>query len=111
GGSDTKFFREAKGKHIRTDWAPDAIVFETVPRERVSLAYQYRRGREQSKTSICAKMEAEGRVKVLPVLMASVTLRIMGAGLLFMAIPLTGGRTLVRFTRSCGWIVGRIAGF
>jgi glycosyltransferase involved in cell wall biosynthesis len=111
GGSDTKFFRDAVGKGIRTAWAPDAIVFETVPPERISLAYQFRRGREQSKTSIRAKIKQEGRVKVLPVLIISVALRIIGAGLLFVAIPLTGGRTLVRFTRSCGWIAGRIAGF
>lgn len=111
GGSDTKFFRDAKARNIRTDWAPDAVVFETIPRERASLAYQYRRGKEQSKTSIGAKIEEEGRVKVLPVLVASVALRSVGAGLLFVAIPLTGGRTLVRFTRSCGWIVGRFSGF
>jgi hypothetical protein len=111
GGSDTQFFRDAVEKGIRTGWAPDAVVFETVPPERTSLAYQYRRGREQSKTSVRAKIKAEGHAKILPVLIMSIALRSIGAGLLFVAIPLTGGRTLVRFTRSCGWIVGRVAGY
>lgn len=111
GGSDTQFFRDAVEKGIRTGWAPDAVVYETVPPERASLAYQYRRGREQSKTSIRAKIKREGRLKVLPPLFVSLALRALGTGLLFIAIPLTGGKTLVRFARSCGWIVGRIAGF
>ena len=111
GGSDTQFFRDAVEKGIQTDWAPDAVVFETIPPERISLAYQYRRGREQSKTSIRAKVRKRGRLRVLPVLATSMLLRSVGAAGLLLAVPFTGGRSLVAFARTCGWIVGRAAGF
>lgn len=111
GGSDTQFFRDAVAKGIRTDWAPQAVVFETIPPERTSLAYQYRRGREQSKTSIRAKIKKAGRLPVLPVLGTSVAIRCVGAAGLLLAVPFTGGRSLVAFARSCGWIAGRVAGF
>jgi len=111
GGSDTQFFRDAVEKGIRTVWAPDAVVFETIPPERTSLAYQYRRGREQSKTSIRAKVRKRGHLRVLPVLTTSMLLRCVGATGLLLAVPFTGGRSLVAFARSCGWIVGRAAGF
>jgi succinoglycan biosynthesis protein ExoM len=111
GGSDTQFFRDAVAKGILTDWAPQAVVFETVPPERTSLAYQYRRGREQSKTSIRAKIKESGRLPVLPVLATSVAIRCVGVMGLLLAVPFTGGRSLVAFARSCGWIVGRVAGF
>ncbi len=111
GGSDTKFFRDAIAKGIRTGWAPDALVYETIPRERTSLAYQYQRGKEQSKTSIRAKIKTKGRLKVLPAMLASLAFRTAGAGLLLAATPFSQGRTLVRFSRSCGWIAGRLSGF
>ena len=87
------------------------MVYETIPPERTSLAYQYRRGREQSKTSIRAKVRKRGRLRVLPVLATSILLRSIGAAGLLLAVPFTGGRSLVAFARSCGWIVGRAAGF
>lgn len=111
GGSDTQFFRDAIEKGIRTDWAPDAVVFETIPPERTTLGYQYRRGKEQSKTSIRAKVRKRGHLRVLPVLATSMLIRSIGAGGLLLAVPFTGGRSLVSFARSCGWIVGRATGF
>lgn len=111
GGSDTQFFRDAIAKGIRTDWAPGAVVYETIPPERTSLAYQFRRGREQSKTSVRAKIRKRGRLRVMPDLAVSMLLRSAGAAALLLAVPLTGGRTLVSFARSCGWIVGRASGF
>jgi len=111
GGSDTQFFRDAIEKGIRTGWAPDAVVYETIPPERTSLVYQYHRGREQSKTSIRAKIKKRGRLPVLPVLAMSLAIRCVGAAGLLLAVPFTGGRSMVAFARSSGWIVGRAAGF
>lgn len=111
GGSDTKFYRDAVAKGVRTSWAPQAIVFETIPDERLSLAYQYRRGKEQSKTSIRAKIRDRGRLRVLPMLATSIAIRCVGTAALLVSIPFSGGRSAVAFSRSCGWIVGRAAGF
>jgi len=110
GGSDTQFFRDAVAKGVKTGWAPEAVVFETIPPERTSLLYQYRRGMEQSKTSIRAKIKKRGHLRVLPVVTTSMLLRSVGAVGLLLAVPFTGGRSLVSFARSCGWIVGRAAG-
>lgn len=111
GGSDTKFFRDAVARGVKTGWSPDAIVFETIPADRISLNYQYQRGKEQSKTSIRAKIAAGGRGKVLPVMAISVALRSASVVLLIAAAPFTGGRTIVQCVRTCGWIVGRLAGY
>jgi hypothetical protein len=110
GGSDTQFFREAVARGIRTAWSPDAIVFETIAPERATLRYQFWRASEQSKNSVRAKIARTGRMKALPRLLALTLGRLVGMLLLFVAIPFSGGRTLVPMARTAGWIFGRIAG-
>lgn len=111
GGSDTKFYRDAISQGVKTAWAPDALVFETVPAERITLRYQFSRGKDQSTTSIRAKIADRGRGPILPLLVMSIGVRAMGCLALLFAAPFTGGRTLVGCARSSGWIAGRIAGF
>lgn len=111
GGSDTRFFRDAVAKGIRTAWSSDAIVYETIPPERATLGYQFWRASEQSKTSIRAKIIAGGRARELPGLVLLTTGRLVGMLFLLLAIPFSGGRSLVPLARTAGWIFGRIAGF
>ncbi|MEP9386462.1 glycosyltransferase [Mesorhizobium sp. KR9-304] len=111
GGSDTKFFRDAVANGIRTAWSPDAVVFETISPERATLRYQFWRASEQSKNSVRAKINRTGRTRELPRVLVVTSGRLIGMGLLFVAIPFSGGRTLVPTARTAGWIFGRIAGF
>jgi len=111
GGSDTKFFRDAVAKGIRTAWSPGAIVYETIAPERATLAYQFWRASEQSKSSVRAKIVAGGRVRELPPLLVLTSGRLVGMLFLLVAVPFSGGRSLVPLARSAGWIVGRVAGF
>jgi len=48
GGTDSRFYRELKAAGGKTGWAPGAIVSETWPLSRLTLAYQYSRGRDQA---------------------------------------------------------------
>lgn len=111
GGSDTMFFRDAIARGVRTAWSPDAIVYETIPPERATLGYQFWRASEQSKTSIRAKIVAGGHARELPGLLLLTSARLAGMLLLLLAVPFTGGRSLVPLARTAGWILGRIAGF
>ncbi|MEM6461516.1 MAG: glycosyltransferase [Pseudomonadota bacterium] len=112
GGSDTKFFRAVREKAgLSTSWAPHAIVHETVPPERLTASYQFRRGMEQSKTSLRAKLETYPAWQILPVMAVSIVLRALSLLLLLIRYPFDSGLTLVRLLRSAGWIVGRVSGF
>ncbi|MCP4380665.1 MAG: glycosyltransferase family 2 protein, partial [Hyphomicrobiales bacterium] len=61
GGSDTALFHAAKRMGARSSWCPEAIVYETVPKGRLSLAYQFRRARDQAATSFWRKSATERR--------------------------------------------------
>ena len=106
GGSDTAFYHQAKRLGARTSWCPEAIVYEEVPRERISLGYQFARARDQAATSYLRKQAAERRGLVSSVA-AIVGKFIVGAGLLA-AAPFARGRTLVDAARSFGWGVGYV---
>jgi succinoglycan biosynthesis protein ExoM len=104
GGSDTAFYHAARRAGAATSWCPDAIVYETVPRDRISLGYQFSRARDQAATSYLRK--AEGERRSLPAAIAAILGKfVVGAGLLI-AAPFTFGRTLVDSVRSFGWGVG-----
>jgi succinoglycan biosynthesis protein ExoM len=111
GGSDTKFFRDAVARGVRTAWSPDAVVYETIAPERATLGYQFWRASEQSKNSIRAKIEVGSRARELPGLLLLTAGRLVGMFFLLLAVPLSGGRSLVPLARAAGWIVGRIAGY
>jgi Glycosyl transferase family 2 len=108
GGSDTALFRAAVGRNARHAWCPEAIVYESIHPDRLSLRYHFRRSRAQSITHFHQKyggrQDAFCRVRTVVVAM----LRI-GLGALAIAAPIAGTRTLVAGARSVGWGVGRIA--
>ncbi|MCP4382718.1 MAG: CDP-archaeol synthase, partial [Hyphomicrobiales bacterium] len=87
-----------------SSWCPEAIVYETVPKGRLSLAYQFRRARDQAATSFWRKSATERRS--LPVYIATAAGKMVFGSLLVLASPLTLGRTLVDGTRLVGYGVG-----
>jgi GT2 family glycosyltransferase len=106
GGTDSKLCAEVKAAGLPTGWAHRAAVYEEIPLERLSVAYQFKRGRDQSSTNFHRKLEARPAAKY-SVLVAVPIKLVMVTGLV-LALPFTGGRTLLDAVRTSGWIVGRI---
>jgi glycosyltransferase involved in cell wall biosynthesis len=109
GGSDTRFFREARAKGVETGWAPEAIVYETVPPERLTLPYQFSRGRDQSATSFGQKL-AEGKwISAATSILIAVPLKALALVLIALSLPITRSFGLVSLFRQAGWIAGRLS--
>ncbi|MCA9193997.1 MAG: glycosyltransferase [Planctomycetales bacterium] len=106
GGSDTAFFKAAVARGCKTAWCPDAVVYETVTPDRLSLRYQFRRGASQSMTHF--------HMKHYPIVPSTVVVTAVNAiarfllGCLLFVMPLYGTASIVMAIRSLGWAVGRI---
>lgn len=107
GGSDTALYHAATAKGASTSWCPEAVVYETVPKERLTLGYQFRRARDQAATSFWRKKAAERRS--LPVNLATSAGKIVFGAVLVVVSPFTLGRTLVDGARMLGYGVGYAA--
>ncbi len=110
GGSDTRLFRDVRGKGLKTGWCVDAIVIETVPADRISVRYQYRRAIEQSRTSIRERVNRIGMIRSLVAMAPIAIFRSLHAAAAALALPLLGGRAALPMVRSAGWIVGLVTG-
>ena len=108
GGSDALFFRQAKLLGIRSGWAPDAITHEHIPETRLSVAYQFCRGRDQMICSYRAKYSRTSFRLLLRSLLF-VTYKSLTAGFLLCFSALNRGRSLVRSIRLLGGVAGRVA--
>ncbi|MBI6630373.1 glycosyltransferase family 2 protein [Pontibaca sp. S1109L] len=107
GGEDTKFYSDVRALKLTTGWIPDAPVYETIPRDRLTLQYQYNRAKDQSTTSFRKKLKAKRiAIYTLPV---SVAIKSVVMVSLLLLIPVTLGATYLSFARTSGWIAGRIS--
>jgi succinoglycan biosynthesis protein ExoM len=111
GGSDTKFYHDAVAAGVKSGWAPKAVVYETIPSERVTLGYVYRRGRDQKRTSVYRKLRKSGHVKSALRMLPEMVYRIMVLVPGPLLVILSGGRHLTSFVRSTGETVGLVTGF
>lgn len=105
GGTDSKLSAEVKAAGLPTAWATKAAVYEEIPRERLAINYQYKRGRDQSSTNYHRKLERTPGAKFN--ILVSVPIKIVMIALLIVALPFTGGRTLLDVVRTSGWVAGR----
>ena len=105
GGTDSKFYAEVIAKNIPTAWVRDAYVYETIPPERLSFLYQYRRARDQSNTNF--RRKNNGTVRLNLVLVTSILIKLIAVVGLILTLPFTAGRTLMTLARALGWIAGR----
>ncbi len=109
GGSDIAIFREIRTAGGKTGWAPDAIVYEEIPPDRLSLGYQFRRGRDQQLATYNIKRSQTGRSRVLSSIVFILMKSLVGL-IRVLASPLFGGSTLVLGLRAFGAAVGRLKG-
>ena len=106
GGSDTAFCRAATAKGCHKAWAPDAVVRETIPADRLTVRYQLWRAMSQSITHYRMKSEPQtaiARVGTLGIAAVRATL-----GLVLLAVPVYGVASFALGIRSLGWAAGRI---
>jgi succinoglycan biosynthesis protein ExoM len=106
GGSDTDFYRNALQMGCKTSWCSDAIVYEIMGRQRLTLRYQFWRGASQSITHFHFKHQ---RITVKLAMLTSLVagLRLM-LGCALLVFPVLGFASVVMSMRSMGWAVGRM---
>lgn len=109
GGSDIAIYREIRAAGGRTGWAPDALVYEEIPEDRLSLAYQFARGRDQQLATYNIKRSQSGRRRLGTSVMFILVKSFLG-GIRVLFSPFFGGTTLVLGLRSFGAAVGRTKG-
>ncbi len=109
GGSDTRLYHQVRERGLRTGWVADALAWEVIPPDRLSLGYQYARGRDQSNQNLRRKMIADPRARWAS--LPAVAWR--GVVLLALAVAnlVTLGRWLPDLARTAGWIAGRVGAF
>lgn len=107
GGSDAQFDADVRAAKIAKTWSTEATVIETVPPGRVSFAYQFRRGRDQSIVSFRRKLSSRP-IKALGIMPFVFIPRAAASLGLAVLLPLTAGATAVALARNTGWTVGRI---
>lgn len=106
GGSDSRFFWDVTARGIQTAWVADAIAYEMIPKERLSLSYQYQRGRAQSNTHFLRKLEVS-KTAILG-LFISIPVRFIFVLGMAASLPFNRGARLLDIARSLGWISGRL---
>nr|WP_183876327.1 glycosyltransferase [Rhizobium sp. BK491] len=109
GGEDWQLWTDALKLGAHTTWTPHAICHETVPVERLTLRYQYRRSRDHSSILIERRNSRDSKTGSLQTF-ASILGRVWTLSYCILAAPLTGGRTLVRGASCLGSIVGLLRG-
>jgi succinoglycan biosynthesis protein ExoM len=106
GGTDSKLFASVRDAGLETSWVPDAIVYETIPVERLSFRYQYRRSRDQSNNHARHKTQSNRRPVIFSI--APVPKKLGVLMMQIIALPFTRGRNLLDIARTLGWISGRV---
>jgi GT2 family glycosyltransferase len=106
GGSDTAFFRDARAAGVKAVWCSQAMVRETMTPDRLSLSYQFARGKAQSITNFRIKNDALSPLVVANAIGTAVVRFVLG--LFLLAVPVYGIASPVVAVRSIGWSVGRV---
>jgi glycosyltransferase involved in cell wall biosynthesis len=109
GGEDWHLWAKAKTLGARTGWAPDAIVYETVPLCRLTLSYHFRRNRDQNTTEFISsyKKNPSRALGKLPSLLASRSWKLLVS---ILSIPLKGAPAVLASATALGGLVGLLRG-
>ncbi len=106
GGEDTQFLVDVMDRGFTVGWVKDAYVYETIPADRLSLSYQFRRARDQANTSFHRNMSKK------PSRRYTIFLRIPGKLIqlvfLFLSIPFAHKTAPLRFARMAGGFWGKL---
>lgn len=107
GGEDGVLWLEAKKLGAVTGWTPHAIAHETIPEERLTLQYRYRRSRDEALVKFQTKLENREK-GILLRFAGSLAGRALRLSVCIATILFTPGLALVRAAGCAGGIVGII---
>ena len=101
GGTDTRFYKQATALAIRSGWSPQAVVYETVPENRLTFRYQAARARDQATNGFHRKYDhaSAGRIARTSAIASG---KLLGGLLCFFCLPIAGGRAVVQSARMIG---------
>lgn len=108
-GSDSVFFREFKKLGGKSGWAPSAFVHEVTPLSRLTLAYQFQRGRDDTLASFSHRYSRIDTGVILRSALFILSKIILGLVRLLLCL-LDGGRSLALAMRAFGAAAGRLDG-
>ncbi len=105
GGEDWQLWAEAKKLGAKTGWAPEAIVYETVPCCRISFSYYFRRTRDHDMTKLAILCRENPRQALmrLPFKFLSRFWKIIYTAC---SLPFRRGQALVSLAMAFGGFVG-----
>jgi Predicted glycosyltransferases len=106
GGTDTKFYETVKGKGFKTGWVHDAYAYESIPVQRLSFLYQYRRARDQANTNFHRHLMRKPRARYQILLRTPG--KIIQLCLLALAIPFSQRHSLLKLARTSGSFFGKL---
>ena len=109
GGEDWNLWRQARKLGAATGWAPDAIVYETVPCSRISLSYHFRRNRDHNTTEFALRYD-ENSTLALRQVPSKILSRFWKLLVALCSLPFKGGPALVSAAMAFGAIVGLLQG-
>jgi glycosyltransferase involved in cell wall biosynthesis len=108
-GSDRRLYKQLVSLGGKAGWTIDAPVYDTVPLSRLTLAYQFTRGRDHTAFLFADKSRAD--LPSRPVLALKALGRLPRILLSVLAIPFTGGTSIMMAARLAGDMVGFIDAF
>lgn len=109
GGEDWDLWARAKTTGAKSGWAVDAIVYETVPRSRLTFAYHFRRSRDHNITEYMNRYRKNRREARMD-LPWKITGRVIKLLAVASVVPMRGSEGLVSFVSAVGGAVGLIQG-
>lgn len=107
GGSDAKFYADARALSVRSGWSTSAVVYERVPLSRIGFGYQFDRARNQAIASF-RRRHAVNTPRVMLTTLLSSAVKVLGCAACVAGVPIFGGRALIQVARQSGWAVGRM---
>lgn len=113
GGTDTDLSKRAEAAGLKLGWVPDAIVSEEIPRDRLTLAYVYRRTKSQTMAKYEMTYRKHGQTARVKAIVTFLLKGFSGA-LRVLSSPLTGPYTKLKGVRSIavgiGWLEAAFGG-
>jgi len=108
GGSDTVFHRDATAAGCTSAWCPEAVVYETIERERLTLRYQYHRAVSQSINHF--RMRAPRVTARITLVTTAAAMLKAAVSLVILCVPVFGRASPMVAVRGFGWSIGRLKG-
>lgn len=109
GGTDTDLSRRAEKLGLKLGWIPEAIVYEVMPHDRLSLRYIYKRSRSQTLAKYHIRYRKGGRRNIVRPLAMAFQKSIVGTVRLAFGV-FAGTRMQVKGARTLGVAAGYIQG-